>query len=44
MVLPAYSTAALVDDVEQEADPWDLPALRDTGVKWAGELGKKDTF
>ncbi|XP_076133578.1 solute carrier family 34 member 2b isoform X2 [Alosa pseudoharengus] len=37
VVLPAYSTAALVDDVAQESavDPWDLPALQDTGVKWS---------
>lgn len=42
MILPAYSTAELVDDVEQEPDdPWDLPALRDTGVKWSGEFKRK---
>ncbi|XP_062412728.1 sodium-dependent phosphate transport protein 2B-like [Sardina pilchardus] len=35
VVLPAYSTAALVDDVAEESDPWDLPALKDTGVKWS---------
>ncbi|KAL2089523.1 hypothetical protein ACEWY4_014211 [Coilia grayii] len=36
VILPAYSTAALVDDEQQEShDPWDLPALRDTGVKWS---------
>ncbi|XP_041913922.1 solute carrier family 34 member 2b [Alosa sapidissima] len=37
VVLPAYSTAALVDDVAQESavDPWDLPALQETGVKWS---------
>lgn len=22
---------------EEENDPWDLPELKDTGVKWSGE-------
>lgn len=37
VMLPAYSTAALVEDLQQEQDddPWDLPALQDTGVKWS---------
>lgn len=30
---PALSTAALIED-----DPWDMPELQDTGVKWAGML------
>lgn len=33
-MLPAYSTVDLVDE-EPEEDPWDLPELKDTGVKWA---------
>lgn len=32
-MLPAYSTVDLVD--EEPEDPWDLPELKDTGVKWA---------
>uniref|UniRef100_A0A8C5NAJ2 Sodium-dependent phosphate transport protein 2B n=1 Tax=Gouania willdenowi TaxID=441366 RepID=A0A8C5NAJ2_GOUWI len=38
-VLPAYSTVDLVHE-EAEADPWDLPELKDTGVKWS-ELDTK---
>lgn len=38
-VLPAYSTVDLVEE-EPEADPWDLPELKDTGVKWS-ELDTK---
>lgn len=35
---PAYSTMDLVnEEKEQEDDPWDLPELADTGVKWSGE-------
>lgn len=30
----SYST---VDLVNEEQDPWDLPELKDTGVKWSGE-------
>lgn len=33
-VLPAYSTTDLMNE---EFDPWDLPELKDTGVKWSGE-------
>uniref|UniRef100_A0A667XWD7 Sodium-dependent phosphate transport protein 2B n=1 Tax=Myripristis murdjan TaxID=586833 RepID=A0A667XWD7_9TELE len=33
-ILPAYSTVDLVDEDPAE-DPWDLPELRDTGVKWS---------
>lgn len=35
-ILPAYSTVDLVDE-DPADDPWDLPELRDTGVKWSGE-------
>ena len=38
---PSYSTMDLVneqsEEKEQENDPWDLPELADTGVKWSGE-------
>uniref|UniRef100_A0A671WFD0 Sodium-dependent phosphate transport protein 2B n=1 Tax=Sparus aurata TaxID=8175 RepID=A0A671WFD0_SPAAU len=38
---PAYSTMDLVnEEKEQEDDPWDLPELADTGVKWS-ELDTK---
>lgn len=35
-MLPSYSTVTLIDD-PPEIDPWDLPALQDTGPKWSGE-------
>ncbi|XP_007239743.3 solute carrier family 34 member 2a [Astyanax mexicanus] len=32
---PAVSTVALIQaDLDREEDPWDLPELQDTGVKW----------
>lgn len=35
---PAYSTLDLVQqETNEEDDPWDLPELKDTGVKWSGE-------
>lgn len=35
---PYYSTVDLVhQEPEEENDPWDLPELKDTGVKWSGE-------
>ncbi|KAM6220864.1 LOW QUALITY PROTEIN: sodium-dependent phosphate transport protein 2B [Rhynchocyon petersi] len=35
-LLPSYSTVALIGDPAQvEEDPWDLPALQDTGIKWS---------
>ncbi|XP_036971410.1 solute carrier family 34 member 2b [Acanthopagrus latus] len=41
---PSYSTMDLVneqsEEKEQENDPWDLPELADTGVKWS-ELDTK---
>uniref|UniRef100_A0AAY4CCD0 Sodium-dependent phosphate transport protein 2B n=1 Tax=Denticeps clupeoides TaxID=299321 RepID=A0AAY4CCD0_9TELE len=30
-------TVALVEEPEEPGDPWDLPELRDTGLKWSGE-------
>ena len=34
---PAVSTVALIQaGPERKEDPWDLPELQDTGVKWAG--------
>lgn len=38
VVLPAYSTVALVDNDPDACDPWDLPELKDMGPKWSGEL------
>lgn len=37
-MLPSYSTVDLVNE-SPEDDPWDLPELKDTGVKWSGEAG-----
>ncbi|KAM4854721.1 sodium-dependent phosphate transport protein 2B [Thomomys bottae] len=33
-LLPSYSTATLVEETP-EVDPWDLPELQDTGIKWS---------
>lgn len=33
-LLPSYSTVTLIED-PPETDPWDLPALQDTGPKWS---------
>lgn len=41
VVIPqAYSTVDLVSEDKDEDDPWDLPELQDTGVKWS-ELDTK---
>lgn len=43
-IQPAFSTIALIDETRQEEeDPWALPELQDTGIKWSGShfLGKK---
>lgn len=37
-LLPSYSTVALIEEPTQLEDPWDLPELRDTGIKWSGKL------
>ncbi|XP_062964429.1 sodium-dependent phosphate transport protein 2B [Cynocephalus volans] len=34
-LLPSYSTVTLIEEPAEVDDPWDLPALRDTGVKWS---------
>ena len=39
-ILPAYSTVDLVNEDPDVADPWDLPDLKDTGVKWSGEAAR----
>uniref|UniRef100_A0AAZ3SUG8 Sodium-dependent phosphate transport protein 2B n=1 Tax=Oncorhynchus tshawytscha TaxID=74940 RepID=A0AAZ3SUG8_ONCTS len=40
VVLSAYSTMDLVDKDLDEDDPWNLPELQDTGLKWS-ELDAK---
>ncbi|XP_041694389.1 sodium-dependent phosphate transport protein 2B-like [Coregonus clupeaformis] len=40
VILPAYSTMDLVDKDPDEDDPWNLPELQDTGLKWS-ELDAK---
>ncbi|KAL6483615.1 hypothetical protein MHYP_G00084870 [Metynnis hypsauchen] len=36
IVLPSYSTVALVDpEPDNVIDPWQLPELQDTGLKWS---------
>uniref|UniRef100_A0A3B3VMY0 Sodium-dependent phosphate transport protein 2B n=1 Tax=Poecilia latipinna TaxID=48699 RepID=A0A3B3VMY0_9TELE len=32
---PPYSSFDLENDEPPEEDPWDLPALKDTGIKWS---------
>nr|XP_056711626.1 sodium-dependent phosphate transport protein 2B [Euleptes europaea] len=41
-LLPAYSTVALTTDQEpeDEVDPWDMPVLQNTGVRWSELDGK----
>ncbi|XP_039666147.1 solute carrier family 34 member 2b [Perca fluviatilis] len=39
-ILPAYSTVDLVNEDPDAEDPWDLPELKDTGIKWS-ELDTK---
>ncbi|XP_015272244.1 PREDICTED: sodium-dependent phosphate transport protein 2B [Gekko japonicus] len=41
-LLPAYSTIALIADQEpkDEVDPWDMPVLQNTGVRWSELDGK----
>ncbi|KAM9358012.1 solute carrier family 34 member 2b [Symphorus nematophorus] len=34
-ILPAYSTVDLVNKDPDDDNPWDLPELKDTGVKWS---------
>ncbi|XP_004706418.1 sodium-dependent phosphate transport protein 2B [Echinops telfairi] len=33
--LPAYSTLTLVETPSEVGDPWKLPELQDTGIKWS---------
>ncbi|XP_067370408.1 solute carrier family 34 member 2b [Channa argus] len=39
-IMPAYSTVDLVNQDLGEEDPWELPELTDTGIKWS-ELDTK---
>lgn len=32
---PAHSTVALIEEEQEDTDPWDLPELKDTGVPWS---------
>uniref|UniRef100_A0A9L0SWB5 Sodium-dependent phosphate transport protein 2B n=1 Tax=Equus caballus TaxID=9796 RepID=A0A9L0SWB5_HORSE len=34
-LLPSYSTATLIGEPTEVEDPWDLPALQNTGIKWS---------
>ncbi|KAM3875842.1 solute carrier family 34 member 2b [Diretmus argenteus] len=34
-ILPAYSTVDLVNEDPDSKDPWDLPELKDVGLKWS---------
>lgn len=37
-LLPAYSTMTLTTEVEpEEEDPWNMPVLQNTGVRWSGK-------
>ncbi|XP_010606777.1 sodium-dependent phosphate transport protein 2B isoform X1 [Fukomys damarensis] len=43
-LLPSYSTVALIEDPPQVEDPWDLPELQDTGIKWSERDTKGKIF
>ncbi|XP_031141932.1 solute carrier family 34 member 2a [Sander lucioperca] len=32
---PAHSTVTLIEEEQEDADPWDMPELKDTGVPWS---------
>ncbi|KAK2919040.1 hypothetical protein Q8A73_003411 [Channa argus] len=32
---PVHFTVALIEDNQEDEDPWDLPELKDTGVPWS---------
>ncbi|XP_034713182.1 solute carrier family 34 member 2a [Etheostoma cragini] len=32
---PAHSTVTLIEEAQEDADPWDMPELKDTGVPWS---------
>ncbi|XP_004419011.1 PREDICTED: sodium-dependent phosphate transport protein 2B [Ceratotherium simum simum] len=34
-LLPSYSTVTLIEEPTEVEDPWDLPALRNAGIKWS---------
>ncbi|MEJ1274584.1 hypothetical protein NN561_005470 [Cricetulus griseus] len=34
-LLPSCSTVVLIEEPAEVNDPWDLPELRDTGIKWS---------
>ncbi|XP_051020810.1 sodium-dependent phosphate transport protein 2B [Acomys russatus] len=34
-LLPSYSTVVLIEEPTSGNDPWDLPELQDTGIKWS---------
>eukprot|EP00074_Homo_sapiens_P035888 NP_006415.2 sodium-dependent phosphate transport protein 2B isoform a [Homo sapiens] len=34
-LLPSYSTATLIDEPTEVDDPWNLPTLQDSGIKWS---------
>lgn len=36
-LVPSHSTAALIEEPTEVEDPWDLPELKDTGIKWSGK-------
>lgn len=36
-LLPAYSAVVLIEEHPEGTDPWDLPELQDTGIKWSGK-------
>ncbi|XP_068925053.1 sodium-dependent phosphate transport protein 2B-like [Petaurus breviceps papuanus] len=34
-LLPSYSTIALIEEPVVEQDPWDMPNIKDSGIKWS---------
>ncbi|XP_040822259.1 sodium-dependent phosphate transport protein 2B [Ochotona curzoniae] len=43
-LLPSYSTVALIEEPAEDNDPWNLPELQDTGIKWSDRDTKGKIF
>ncbi|XP_021066601.1 sodium-dependent phosphate transport protein 2B [Mus pahari] len=43
-LLPSYSAVVLIEEHPEGTDPWDLPELQDTGIKWSERDTKGKTL
>lgn len=41
-IAAGHSTVALIEGEKEQDDPWDLPELKDTGVKWSGKVSLEE--